>query len=87
MRCWNRYRVPGTIFDFGCTDSVGPELGQGLRHLDGLLARLGATETDTYLSPIRESLPNPVFCPLFRLGRREAWLLQLRYRPEHKCIE
>ena len=35
MRCWNRYRVPGTIFDFGCTDSVGPELGKGLRHLIG----------------------------------------------------
>jgi len=37
MRCWNRYRVPGTIFDFGCTDSVGPELGKGLLHLIGAL--------------------------------------------------
>ena len=35
MECWNRYRVPGTIFDFGCTDSVGPELGHGLRNLIG----------------------------------------------------
>jgi hypothetical protein len=37
MRCWNRYRGQGTIFDFGCTDSVGPELGKGLRHLIGAL--------------------------------------------------
>lgn len=37
MECWNRYRVPGTISDFGCTDSVGPELGKGLRDLIGAL--------------------------------------------------
>ncbi len=30
----------GKIFNFGCTDSAGPELGQGFRNLDGLLARL-----------------------------------------------
>ncbi len=27
----------GTIPDFGCTSSLGPELGKGLRNLNGLL--------------------------------------------------
>ena len=28
-----------TISDFGCTSSLGPELGKGLRNLNGLLPR------------------------------------------------
>jgi ABC-type dipeptide/oligopeptide/nickel transport system ATPase component len=35
-----RARSQGTILDFGCTDLVGPELGQGFRHLNGLLPKL-----------------------------------------------